>query len=69
MKQFKDFYIVKKIAGITLILIGIPGLFLPFLQGIFFITTGLILLGNKTAIQKLKKVKRYIISFFFRPKR
>ena len=37
--------ILKRIAGITLIGIGIIGLFLPILQGILLILGGLFLLG------------------------
>ena len=58
------YIILKKVAGIILILIGIPGLFLPFLQGILFITLGILLLGGKPALEKTKKIwnkikKRY----------
>jgi len=38
---------VKKIAGYSLIGLGIAGLFLPFLQGILFIVLGLGLVENK----------------------
>jgi len=69
MKKYTYGTIIKKIAGIVLILIGIPGLFLPILQGVLFITTGVILLGNKSLLKKLKAIKNYIISFFSRPKR
>lgn len=73
MKKSIHSSIIKKIAGVVLILIGIPGLFLPLLQGILFITAGFILLGNKNLLKKMKhignKIKRYIASFFSRPKR
>ncbi|MCK4265234.1 hypothetical protein KAW80_02655 [Candidatus Babeliales bacterium] len=49
----------KKIIGILLIIIGIPGLFLPFLQGIVFIIIGTTLLGNKKLISYLKKIKHH----------
>ncbi|MDP3764909.1 MAG: PGPGW domain-containing protein [Nanoarchaeota archaeon] len=39
--------ILKNIAGITLIGIGIIGLFLPILQGVLMIIAGLLLLGIK----------------------
>lgn len=58
--------ISKKLLGILLILIGIPGLFLPFLQGIIFITAGLILLGNKTLAKKVKKLWKNIQKKFNR---
>ena len=37
--------ILKKIAGVTLIALGIIGLFLPILQGVLLILAGLFLLG------------------------
>ena len=39
--------ILKNIAGVTLIGIGIIGLFVPVLQGILLIIAGLLLLGVK----------------------
>ncbi len=61
----KNIYpILKKIIGIILILIGIPGLFLPFLQGILFISIGIILIGSKPALKKLKLIKNYIFAWF-----
>ena len=39
--------ILKNIAGITLIGIGIIGLFVPILQGILLILAGLLLMGIK----------------------
>ena len=39
--------ILKKIAGITLIAVGIIGLFLPIIQGVLLILAGLFLLGIK----------------------
>ena len=42
-----DLKIVKKIAGIVLIVIGVIGLFLPIIQGILLIIAGLLLLGVK----------------------
>ena len=55
---------LKKIAGILLIIAGIFGLFLPLLQGVLMISTGIILLGNKYLITKFKKVKAYLRDFF-----
>ena len=48
--------LLKKIIGIFLILLGIIGLALPFLQGILLILAGLALLGNKHLIQYIKKL-------------
>ena len=45
--------ITKKILGIIFIIIGIIGLFLPFLQGLLLIIIGLALYNNK-------KIGRYI---------
>ncbi len=55
---------LKKISGIMLILIGIPGLFLPILQGILFITAGVLLLGGQPALKKLKQFQKYIKTLF-----
>jgi len=51
--------IFKKIAGITLIVIGVIGLFLPIIQGVLLIFAGLLLLGvKKEQIKKwIKKLK------------
>lgn len=38
---------VRWFFGVLLIVLGIAGLFLPFLQGILLILAGLALLGNK----------------------
>ena len=46
-------HMFPKILGILLIVLGIVGLFLPFLQGIAMILLGLALLGNKTARTKV----------------
>ena len=45
--------ILKNMAGITLIGIGIIGLFIPVLQGILMIIAGLLLLGVKK--EQIKK--------------
>ena len=50
----------KKALGILLIIGGVVGLFLPFFQGIAMIVAGLILLGNKSAIKKLHRIKKYL---------
>lgn len=39
--------ILKNMAGVTLIGVGIVGLFVPILQGILMIIAGLLLLGIK----------------------
>lgn len=39
--------ILKNIAGIALIGVGVAGLFLPVLQGVLMILAGLLLLGIK----------------------
>ena len=41
--------ILSMIAGWTFIVLGIAGLFLPFLQGILFLAVGLIILSNHYA--------------------
>ena len=46
-RSFKNLLI--KIVGVGLILLGIIGTFLPFLQGLLMISAGLALLGNKKA--------------------
>ena len=45
--------VFKKILGVTLIIIGIIGLFLPIIQGILLILAGLLLLGVKK--EQIKK--------------
>lgn len=56
------FKVIKKIIGITLIIAGIIGLFLPFFQGVLIIILGLILLGNHKlknfVIKLIKKIKK-----------
>ena len=42
--------LLKKIAGISLVVLGIIGLFLPILQGILLILAGLFLLDIKKEI-------------------
>ena len=51
--------LIKGIAGIILIIIGIIGLFLPVIPGVLLILAGLILLGvKKEQIHKwIKKLK------------
>lgn len=47
----------RKVLGFLLVLGGIAGLFLPFLQGIAMILAGLALMGNKRAEQWLLTVQ------------
>ncbi|MBC8527022.1 MAG: hypothetical protein H8D22_09255 [Candidatus Cloacimonetes bacterium] len=51
---------MKKISGITLIVLGIFGLFLPFLQGILMIIAGLTILGDKKLLKLIEKGKEYL---------
>lgn len=51
--------LIKKTAGITLVVLGIFGLFLPFLQGILMIVAGLTMLGDKRIVNLIKKGKEY----------
>ena len=53
---------LKKIAGIILIIAGIIGSFLPFIQGFLLIIIGAILLGNRWLLDKLKEIKSWISS-------
>ena len=51
---------LKKILGVCLIILGIIGLFLPFLQGILLIIAGLLLIGvkKKTINGWIRKIKK-----------
>lgn len=60
----RAFKLFKKSAGIILIIIGIAGLFLPFVQGILLIILGLALLEN----QYLKNIFDKLIKFKNRAK-
>jgi len=51
--------LIKKTSGITLVVLGIFGLFLPFLQGILMIVAGLTILGDKRIVNLIKKGKGY----------
>lgn len=54
----KIWSLIKKIFGIIFIIVGIAGLFLPFLEGILFILLGLALYHNesiKDVILNLRK--------------
>ncbi len=45
---------IRRLFGLLLIILGIPGLVLPGLQGIAMIIAGLVLLGNKKLLIRLK---------------
>ena len=65
MKNKKNIKSIFKMAlGILLIIIGIPGLVLPVLQGVLFITVGLGLIFGKSIFFKIKKIKKYLSTFF-----
>ena len=49
----RDYGFLKKVVGISFIVIGVFGLFLPFLQGILFILAGI-------AILKSDKVEKFV---------
>lgn len=51
---------VKKVAGILLLVGGVFGLVLPFLQGVLMIIAGLTLLGNKHAKKYAEKLKAWV---------
>ncbi|MCB9493158.1 MAG: hypothetical protein H6679_02700 [Epsilonproteobacteria bacterium] len=53
----KFLFVIKKIAGIFLIIAGIFGLFLPFLQGIAMIASGIFLLDGRIFSALAKKIK------------
>ena len=64
-KRKKIWEIIRKVLGIILIVIGIFGLFLPFLQGFLLIIIGIALYENKSVkraisdfIEKFKKKKK-----------
>ena len=49
---------LKKILGISLILIGIAGIFLPIIPGILIIILGSILIGDEKIKQWFKRKKQ-----------
>ena len=49
--------IVALIAGWSFILLGVAGLFLPFLQGLLFILIGIIILSSQYAWARLLMAK------------
>jgi len=48
----------KKVAGVLLIILGIIGLALPFLQGIALIIAGAVLLKNRWLLEKIQILKK-----------
>ena len=50
LKQAKR--VIKIVIGFTVVLIGIAGLFLPFLQGIITIVLGLAILGTEFVLAR-----------------
>jgi len=64
-RENQTWSLTKKILGIILIIIGIFGLFLPFLQGILLILLGLTLYHNRG----IKEVARRVIKKFKRGER
>jgi uncharacterized membrane protein YbaN (DUF454 family) len=52
----------KIVGGVAFILLGIAGLFLPFLQGILFLVIGLSLLSTESerARRLLEKLKAWV---------
>jgi len=51
---------VRAFLGVCCLVIGVVGLFLPFLQGIALIMLGLVLLGNKTMMKKFEAFKQWM---------
>jgi uncharacterized protein YqgC (DUF456 family) len=54
--------ILKRFFGIILIILGIIGLALPFLQGFAMIFAGVTLLENKFLLKKVRKLIAWIKS-------
>ncbi|MEF9475438.1 MAG: PGPGW domain-containing protein [Candidatus Mariimomonas ferrooxydans] len=62
--------VVKIVVGFTVVLIGIAGLFLPVLQGIFFIILGFAILGTeyvwaRRLMKRFKKQTDNVKNSFF----
>jgi uncharacterized protein len=53
----KVLYSLKIIIGISFIIIGIIGIFLPILQGILFIIIGIMILKNKSFKEIIEHIK------------
>jgi len=53
----KTFFLIL---GITLIVIGVVGIFLPILQGLLIIFAGLFLIGEHKNIKIVDDIKSYI---------
>ena len=52
--------VIKKVVGVVLIVGGVLGLFLPFLQGIAMIVVGAVLLKNEFILRKVRQAVRYV---------
>lgn len=51
---------LKKALGITLIVIGVIGLFVPILQGIALIAAGALLLNNSYVAKKIAQLRAWL---------
>jgi uncharacterized protein YqgC (DUF456 family) len=56
--------VMQKLLGVAMILVGVVGLFLPVLPGVFLIVAGFLLLGYPKIMQSLKKASMVFIKFF-----
>ncbi len=59
----------KKIAGYTILGLGIIGLFTPFLQGLLLIAVGLGLIDNKRLNELVDKLKKKYLPKFKKKQR
>ncbi len=50
--------VLRMTVGVALVLLGIVGLFLPFLQGVLFIVAGLALLGRES--ERVRRWNEYL---------
>jgi uncharacterized protein YqgC (DUF456 family) len=66
LNHCSHFNYLKKLLGIILIIIGIPGLFLPIIPGAVLITLGIVLVGNRKLLEKLKQFTKYLKEKFFK---
>ncbi|MBU1992599.1 MAG: hypothetical protein ABH856_03005 [Patescibacteria group bacterium] len=64
MEKAKIMRVVQVIGGIFLILLGIVGLVLPFLQGILFIFGGIMLLFPEKGQKIIAEGKKFLKKFF-----
>jgi len=56
----------RRVLGIVLIVVGILGLFLPFLQGIAMILAGITLIGGRPALRKCKRLAMQLLRLWRR---